>query len=115
MRDVFEVPAFELGAVGKVEIFGESVGRPATGVLDGCATPDPGGAVEVEEKVVCGPGDLFDGEVAVDAYRLGAGEEGGFAVEVCPASLNEAGFLVGEMGDEVAEEIFNNAVNLFGL
>ena len=47
--DVFEVPAFQLGAVGEVEVFGEGVGGPAPCILDRAAAPDAGGAVEVEE------------------------------------------------------------------
>lgn len=105
VRDVFEVPATELCAVGEVQVFGEGVGSPAAGVFDGGAAPDAAGAVEVEEEMVGAACGLFDSEVAVDADGLGACEEGCVAIEVAPAGLDEGSFFGVEVGEEFCEKI----------
>lgn len=106
--DVFEVneaPAFELGAVGEVEVFGEGVVLPAAGFGDGLAAPDAGGAVEVEVVAVAAAGGLFEDEVAVEEEGLEFGEEGEIPVEVTPAGLDHADGGVGEVVDEFVEVV----------
>ncbi len=69
-----ELPAFHLGAIGEIDIFGEGVVLPSTGVDDTGAAPDSGGAVEIEPApggVACG---VFDDEMTVEEDGLAAGE-----------------------------------------
>ena len=48
---VYEFPSFELGAVGKVRIFGQRVVLPSTGFFDGAAPPYTGSSVEIEKHI----------------------------------------------------------------
>ena len=67
-REVFQVdepPARELRPVGDVEVFGERVGLPASGVLQTGAAPDPRCAVEVEKPAGPVARGVLDHEVAV--------------------------------------------------
>ena len=48
-REVQELPALELRAVGEIGVFGEGVVLPAAGGVDGRAAPDARGAIEIEE------------------------------------------------------------------
>jgi len=54
-------PTRELRPIAEVEVFGERAGLPATGALDGGATPDARGPVEVEEEPRSEPRLLLDG------------------------------------------------------
>ncbi len=81
-----ELPAAELGAVGEIDIFGESVVLPAAGIFDGLFAPSARGAVEVDETSGAVAGGMFDHEVAVEEDGLATGEHGLGTVEVRPAA-----------------------------
>src|SRR5438105_8626233 len=110
--DVWEIekfPAFELGAVGKVGVFGECVVLPSAGSVDSGATPDSCGAIEIKESAAAGTGAVFDDEVAVEQNGFDLGEERIVAIEIGPAGLDHAdvlsSFAVEEIGNGAAEEI----------
>ena len=105
LRQVDELPALDLGAVAEVQIFGERVVLPAAGVVDGGAAPDAGGAVEVHEPAGAVAGRVLDDEVAVEEDGLALGEQAGVAVEVVPADLDHADLRVGEVVDDVVEDV----------
>src|SRR5579884_2138597 len=66
IRQIQELPAAQLGAIGKVRIFGEGVVLPAAGVFDGAAAPDPGGAIEIEKPAAAGARAMLDDEMAIE-------------------------------------------------
>jgi len=103
--EVDEFPAFELRAVAEVQIFREGVVLPAAAGFDGGPAPDAGGAVEVQEFAVAAAGRLLQHEVAVQKQGLQLGEEGEILVQVPPARLHHADFLVGEVVDHLLEVV----------
>ena len=105
LRQVDELPAGELGAVGEVEVLGQGVVLPAAGGGDRLAAPDAGGAVEVEEAAGAVARRVLDHEVAVEEDRLHAGEQRVVAVQVLPARLHHPHLGVGEPGHGAAQEV----------
>ena len=105
LRQVDELPALDLAAVAEIEVFGERVVLPAAGVVDGGAAPDAGRAVEVHEPAAAVAGGVLDDEVAVEEDRLALGEQRRIAVEVVPAHLHHADLVVGEIVDDVVEDV----------
>ncbi len=69
------------------------------------AAPDTGGAVEVHEPAAAVAGGVLDDEVAVEENRLALGEQGRVAIEVVPADLHHADFVVGEIIDDVVKDV----------
>ncbi len=75
---------------------------PATGVDDGRAPPQPGGAVEIEEAAGAVAAGVLHDEVAVEHERLRLGERGEVAIDVLPAALHH--------GDLGVEEVVHGAI-----
>ena len=88
--EIFEFPAFELGAIAEVGVFGEGVVLPAAGFVDGLASPHAGSAIEVEEDAGTAASAVLEDEVAVEENGFDLGEEAVVAIEVRPAGLNHA-------------------------
>ena len=102
---VFEFPAFKLGAIAEVGVLGEGVVLPAAGFVDGVAAPHAGGAVEIEEDAGAGAAAVFEDEVAVEQDGFDLGEEAVVAVEVGPAGLHHADFRLGEVVDDLHQPV----------
>ncbi len=100
-----EPPAFELRAIAEVEVLGERVMLPATGLLNAGFAPETGGAVEVEKAPASAARHLFEEKVAVEEHRLHAGEKRVAAIEVAPAGLDHADFRIGEKVDGRLEQL----------
>ena len=103
--EVFELPAYELGAVAEVGVFGEGVVLPAAGGGDGLAAPHAGGAVEVEEDAGAAAAAVLEDEMAVEEDGFDLGEEAVVAVEVGPAGLDHADFGLGEVVDDLHDPL----------
>ncbi len=101
-----EAPPRHLGPVAQVEILGQGVGFPPAGLVQTRPTPDPGGAVEVEEAVGGVAAALLEEEVAVEEERLGPGEPALLLVQVVPAGLNHSHRRIPKGGQEPVEEVW---------
>src|ERR1700693_2596138 len=99
------MPAAQLGAIGKIGVFGESVVLPAASVVDRVATPDACGAVEIKEKAAAGARGMFDDEMPVEQDGFDFRERGIIAVDVTPARLHHGELLVGEVRHGTAQKI----------
>src|SRR5262249_24748196 len=75
VRQVEELPAFELGAIRKVGVFGQRVVLPAARGFNGSPAPDAGGAVEIEKSASTGASAVFDDEVAVEKNGFDLSEQ----------------------------------------
>jgi len=89
----------------QVEVFGEGVGLPASGVFDGRFPPHPRRSVELQKEVAGHAPGLFDGEVYIELQGLQAGDEGVVLVEVLPAGLHHAHPFVAKVGYGAAQEV----------
>ena len=78
---------------------------PAAAVVDRRAAPDAGRAVEVHEPAGAVAGGVLDDEVAVEEDRLALGQQRRVAVEVVPADLHHADLVVGEVVDDVVQDV----------
>ena len=78
---------------------------PTTAHLDRLATPDAGGAVEVEESAGAIARGLFDDEVTVEHDGLQTRQQIVLAVDVRPAHLRATDQWIGEEVDELAQAI----------
>src|SRR6202521_1374104 len=109
LREVEKFPAFELRAIGKIGVFGEGVVFPASGIINGFAAPDAGGAVEIEESAAAGARTVLAAERAVEQNSLDIGEQGVVTVEIGPARLHHADFVaalwIHEIRNRAAEKI----------
>ena len=100
-----ELPSFELGAIGKIGVFGERVMLPAAGFVDGAAPPHAGGAVEVEENAAARPTRVFQHEMAVEQNGFDLGQQRVVAVDVRPARLHHADLGIGEVMDALHQKV----------
>src|SRR5437870_1184162 len=75
LRDEHESPPPELRPVAQVEILGQRVVLPSTGIRDRGAAPDTRRAVEVEEAAAAIAGAVFEHEMAVEQDRLDLRQE----------------------------------------
>ena len=91
-----ETPPPELGAVGEVEILGQRVPLPASGVVDRRPPPDSRRAVEVEKATRDVTPAVLRYEVPIQENGLDVGQERVVTVQMVPAGLDEAGPLVAE-------------------
>src|SRR5438046_7600136 len=57
--EIFEFPAFELGAIRKIGVFGQRVMLPALGVFYRFAPPHAGSSIEVEEHAAARTSAVF--------------------------------------------------------
>ncbi len=103
--DVHEAPAFELGAIAEVGIFGEGIVLPAARVIDHGLAQNAGRAVEVEEVAGARTRSMLQDEMAVQQHRLDFGEEVVIAVEIAPAGLHHADLGVGEVVNGAHQKI----------
>jgi hypothetical protein len=78
---------------------------PAAARLDRLATPDAGGAVEVEKAAGAIARGLFDDEVPVEHDRLQTRQQVVTAVDVRPAHLRATDEWIGKEVDQLAEAI----------
>ena len=101
-----KLPAFQLRAIGKIGVFGERVVLPAARLVDGCAPPHSGGAVEVEEHVAARASRMLENKVAVEHDGFNFGQERVVAVDVRPSRLHHADLRIGEVVDHLHQEIF---------
>src|SRR6266699_2471322 len=109
VREIEELPALELRAIGKISVLGERVVFPATGVVNGFAAPHAGRAVEIEESTAAGTRAMLNNEVAVEKNGFDIGQERVVAVEIRPARLHHADFAtaigIHEIRNRAAEKI----------
>src|SRR5205823_8186694 len=75
LREIDELPSFDLATIAEVEIFRKRVMLPPAAVVDGGAAPHAGGAVEVHEASAAVAGGVLDDEVPVEEDRLRFGEQ----------------------------------------
>lgn len=100
-----EAPAGHLGPVADVQVLGEGVEVPASRILQGLPSPQPGRAVEVEEAPSPVPPRLLEEEVAVQKQRLSPGQPGVGLVQVVPAGLDHPHARVRHRGQQSAEQV----------
>ena len=101
-----KLPSLELGAIGKIGIFGERVVLPAAGFVDRRPPPHSGGAVEVKEDAAAGASGVLEHEVAVEQDGFHLREKRIIAVDVRPARLHHADLGIGEVMDGAQQKIF---------
>src|SRR5215831_3240428 len=99
------MPSAQLRSVGQIQVLGERVVLPAAGIVNGAATPDARGAVEVEEAAGSVARGVLDDEVAVEEDRLRLSEDGELAIEVPPTHLHHSNPLVGEEWHRSPQEV----------
>src|SRR2546429_74814 len=97
LREIDELPAFDLATIAQVKIFGERVMLPSAAVVDGGAAPDAGGAVEMHEAPTAVSRGVLDDEMAVEEDRLRFGEQRRVAIEVIPSHLHHADLVIREV------------------
>ncbi len=103
-------PAGQLGAIAQIQIFAERILLPATGgwIFDAGPSPDPGGAVEAQEKAGSLAAVLLDGKVAIQGQGLALRKQGEVAIQMPPPRLDKADPLRAggqKVGHELLEEI----------
>ncbi len=101
----FEAPAFQLGAVAQIEVLGKGIALPAASFVDGAATPDAGGAVEIDEVASRVATLLLDGKVGVQGKCLELGEHGVIPIDVLPPRLHHADTGILKMGDRREQKV----------
>ena len=87
MGDKLYPPALQLRPITQVQIFGQGIVMPATGIGDTGLTPDPSSTVKVQEKTLLTTDRLFYGEVPIDTIGLGARQPGSLPVDMTPTGL----------------------------
>ena len=105
LLQVAEPPAGQLRPVAQVQVLGERIGPPATGLRDAALAPHAARAVEVDEVPQLVAPDLLHAEVRVEPEGLQAGQQVPLAVQVPPAGLHHADAGVREPGDGPAQEV----------
>jgi len=105
LREVDELPALDLCAVAEVEVLGEGILLPPAGIVDGGAAPHASRPVKVHEPPAAVSRGVFDDKVPVEEDRLTAGQDGGVAVQVVPADLHHSDLVIGEVRDDVLEDV----------
>ena len=75
LRQINKLPALQLRAIRKIQIFGQRIVLPAAGIIDGRATPHPGGSVEMHKPAAAITGGVLDHEVTIQKNRLALGEQ----------------------------------------
>ncbi len=80
---------------------------PASSI--GCAPPDSGRAVEVEEDAAAGAPRVLEHEVAVEQNGFYLREKRIVAVDVRPARLHHANLWIGEVVDGAQQKIFRRS------
>ena len=105
LREEQELPARQLGTEAEIEVFGQGVVLPATGLFDAAFAPDAGRAVEIEEATRAVAGGVLDDQVTVEKDRLDLGQQRVVAIQVTPAHLHHTQLGVGEMVDGAFEDV----------
>jgi len=105
LGQVDEPPASELRAIAEVQVLRQRVVLPPAGILDGRATPDARGAVEIEEPAAAVARRVLDDEVPVEEDGLCLGQVRVLAVEMLPADLHHADPFVSKEVDRAPQEL----------
>ncbi len=100
-----ELPAAQLRTVAEVQVLGQGVVLPTARIFDDPATPDAGGAVEVEEAAGAVAPAVLEHEVAVEQNRLDLREQRVILVDVSPARLHHADLRVGKIRHQPEDEV----------
>jgi hypothetical protein len=83
-------PAGQLGSIAQVQILAESIGLPATGLLNAAPPPYPCSPVKTRQQAGAIPSNLLDDKVTIERQRLGAGQGRVIGVDIRPARLYHA-------------------------
>ena len=100
--DVLQIdkpPALELGAIGKIGVFGERVVLPAAGFIDRRPPPNSGSSVEIKEDSTARAARVFQHEVTVKQDGFDLREERIVAIDMRPARLHHANLRVSKVMD----------------
>src|SRR5713226_4904354 len=105
VQQIDKPPAHQLRAKAQVRVFGERVVLPAAAHLNRFAPPDSRGAVEIKKVAAPVARRLFDHKMTVEHDRLQPSQKVVRTVDVRPAHLRAADNRVGEVMDQLAQEI----------
>src|SRR4051794_10061266 len=98
-------PTRQLGAVTKVQIFGQRIVLPAPRFIDAGTSPEASGSLKIEKASAAAAGGLLKEEMAVEEHRLDASEERVTAVKMTPAGLDHADLRIGKEMDRPFEQV----------
>src|SRR5271166_144344 len=102
---VDKTPAFQLGAIAEIGIFGERIVLPAARIFYHASAEDSRCAVEIEKQPGARTRAMLDDEVAIEQHRFYFSEQVVVPVEIRPARLHNADLGVGEEVDGAHQEI----------
>ena len=105
IRQENEVPASHLGPIAEIQVLGQRVVLPASGIFNCAFSEDPSRAVEIEVASGQEPRKAFQHEVSVQEDGLDLGKERVLPVQVRPASLNHADLGVCKIVDRLPEKV----------
>src|SRR5258706_11112300 len=110
-----EAPARQMRTVTEIEVLGQCVGLPATGLLNASSPPHAAAAAKAENQVAVEPSKLFNREVTVNGKGLAVRQQVIVLVKVSPAGLDHANLCISQkighclpqerrVGDEIGIE-----------
>src|SRR4051812_29278567 len=91
-----EFPSHKLRAVTEIEILGQRIMLPATGLFDAGTPPKTSCSVKIKEPAASAPSGLLEQQMPVQKHRLNPGKERVPAVQMSPASLDHADIWIGK-------------------
>ena len=97
LRQEQKPPAFDLGPVTQVQVFGERIRLPAPGRFNARPAPDTAGPVEIEKSTGPGARSLLDQKMRIEQDGLDAREQGERLVQMAPAGLQHANPRIGKI------------------
>src|SRR5207248_2260363 len=105
VRKENEFPAGELSPVTEVEILGERVVLPAARFIDARASPETGGAIEIEKPAAPAARGLLEQQMPVEEHGLDPREQRVTAIQMTPPRLDHSDLGVGEEMDRALQQI----------
>src|SRR4029077_8343092 len=85
---VNKLPAFQLCTVAEIEIFGERVMLPASGIGNARLSPDACGSIKIEKPPAAAAGGLFEEKMTIQEEGLNLRQQRVIPVQVTPSHLH---------------------------
>ena len=94
---VNKFPAFELGPIGEIGVFGQRVVLPAARFLDRGRRHTPAVPLKLKKTLLAGAAGVFEHEMPVQQNGFNLGKERVVAIDVGPPGLHHPDLWIGEM------------------
>src|SRR5262249_40523406 len=105
IREKDEAPAAKLRAVAEIQILGQRVVLPSAGISNRGTAPDARGSVEIKESPRSISSSMLEDEMAVEENRLNLGQQRVVLIDMPPARLHHADFLVSKLRHDSLQEV----------